>query len=72
MIPQLEDLARSIINDRLDEAHHDWLATQVPHAPAQPFAGYARARLAGGLRSLARRLDPTLVTEPRFLIARPR
>jgi hypothetical protein len=70
MIPQLEDYARSVIHDRLDQAYRDALAAQLPHAPAQPFAASARVRLAHSLRSLAGRLDPSIVGEPRLLIAR--
>jgi hypothetical protein len=78
MTPQLfEDYARSVITDRLDEIRRDHLAAQArravrPYSPARPFASTARVRLADGLRSVARRLDPTVVAEPRLVIARSR
>jgi hypothetical protein len=72
-----EDYARSVITDRLAEIRRDHLAAQArrairPHTSARPFASTARVRLADGLRSVARRLDPTVVAEPRLVIARSR
>ncbi len=83
MSPILEDYARTVISDRIQQAQRDALADLATHRgipydprarllPSQPFASSARLRLADGLRSLARRLDPCAPVESQLLIARSR
>jgi hypothetical protein len=66
----LEDHARSLIHDRLAQARNDALAAELRGTRPSFRASTARVRLADGLRFLARRLDPSIVCEPRLVIAR--
>jgi hypothetical protein len=81
MTPLLfEDYARHTIRDRMGEAEREALAAlyrsgQAQHRPTTaPFALGARLRLADGLRSLARRLDPgaAVANDHYLVIARSR
>jgi hypothetical protein len=82
------DLARDLIQRRIDEAQHDHLAGQLPSAsPAaavarllRPFSVTAADRVsairhatAAGLRDLAVRVDPCGAVDPAYvLVARSR
>jgi len=76
----LEAMAHDLVAERIAEAERQALIAQLPRQPrsvVSPFA-LARARLADGLRSVARRLDPTFAvahgaaSDRRLLIARSR
>ena len=57
------DLAQDIIRERLRQAAADALGQQLP-----PTSRSLRHHIAGGLRALAIRLDPSLSCEPRLAV----
>jgi len=66
----IETYAHQVMRDRLLEIQHDALVAQLPRTPST--AAQARAHLALGLRSIARRLDPSVAPEVRLVVARTR
>jgi hypothetical protein len=68
----LELYATEVIRSRLHQAAQDSLAHQLPHPVAFRPAVVARQSLANGLRALAGRLDPCVLSEPSLVVAHPR
>jgi hypothetical protein len=68
----MEILAHDLIRSRLQEAAQDALADQLPHSSIFEPALAARQHLAYGLRALAGRLDPCMVSESSLAVANTR
>jgi hypothetical protein len=68
----LEILSQDLIRSRLHEAAQAALADQLPHSSVFEPALAARQHLANGLRALASRLDPCMVSEPNLVMVNPR
>ncbi|HEY3062437.1 MAG TPA: hypothetical protein VGL99_25980 [Chloroflexota bacterium] len=76
----LETIAHDLVAQRVAEAERHALIAQLPRSPKPLVTRFAvgRANLANGLRSIARRLDPTFVVperasaDHRLVIARSR
>jgi hypothetical protein len=71
-VPVELDIAHTLIRDRLRQAERDALVAQLiadaPQAALMRAVAAGRVRLAGSLRSLAGRLDPTLGCEPCLVV----
>jgi hypothetical protein len=68
----MELIARDLIRGRLEQAAQDALADMLPRSSAFAPALAARQHLAIGLRALAGRLDPCVVSEPYLVVANQR
>ena len=68
----MEMLAQDLIRSRLQEAAQDALADSLRHSSVFAPALAARQHLANGIRALASRLDPCMVSEPNLVMVNPR
>ena len=68
----LEIYAQDMMRNRLHEAAQQALAAQLPHSRTPRPDQAARLRLANGLRALAVRLDPCVLSDPALVVASSR